>query len=306
MSEYPSTCDAAVIAFIAKMQSEARHGPLSWRLALFTEDIAGWRTIIIDTDVRNDPDVDILWGVNRLARILGAQAAAYVDEDPDCGVVVHVERRGADELATFVLGRGDAPIQRTSEPGEAFWVVPGGTEYDGWGCTEQHDSIRRGDATSAGAPLDHEQPTMEHAVVAVLGHLVATAPTRTDEQLQYFLLVPDDDCVRVVSVDVGTWPDFGSGGLQALAALAGALGADGAIYVETIGAGLSVDVHVRGRPSGVRYLLRRDPWGVWADALEVSVSQQPFVIIPGPRSESSGRRRTGRGRASRTVIEGEQ
>lgn len=132
--------------------------------------------------------------------------------------------------------------------------------------------------------LNHEQPTMQHAIVAILEYVRATAPHRDDEQLQYFLVVDEGDWVQILSIDAGTWPDFGDGGLQAITGLAHALQAAGAVVVErgSHDTPVRVDVHLRGQTRGFTYLLRlngRDDDG-HAPGFEVSVSNHPFDIVP--------------------------
>lgn len=131
--------------------------------------------------------------------------------------------------------------------------------------------------------LNHQQPTMEHAIVAILQYVRAMASWRDDAQLQYFLLVDVGDEVQILSIDAGTWPDFGDAGLQAVAGLAHALHAEGAVFVErgARDAPISIDVHLRGRARGLSYRLLPDPntRGGFAGH-EVGVSNQPFDIVP--------------------------
>lgn len=137
--------------------------------------------------------------------------------------------------------------------------------------------------TSEPPSLSHQQPTMEHAIAAILQYVRAMASRRDDEQLQYFLLVDAGDEVQILSIDAGTWPDFGDGGLQAVAGLAHALHAEGAVFVErgARDAPISIDVHVRGRTRGLSYRLLPDPSAPDGFAgLEVGVSNQPFDIVP--------------------------
>lgn len=278
--DLPSTCDAAVRRFVERMRERARRGRVGWRIALFMEDTAGWRTIDVDADGQNDRDADVIWAANRMARILDVPVAAFVDDGAELGMVIHIERRGEAEVETLIIGRGDAPVERMRTK-DAFWLVPGGNDPAAWGRRD-HDSIQRDPDL-----LDHEQPSTEHAVVAVLSHVATTAPSRSDDQLQYFLLTQHSDCVRIITVEVGSWSDFDEVAVDALAGLAHGLFIDVAMAVEAVEAGLVVHVQYRDGRNGVRYLLRFDERG-WASAFEVAVSDQPFDIVPGS-SGSGGR-----------------
>ncbi len=140
MSDYHDTCEAAVLAFIASMKDEAKRGRVSWRIALFAEDAAGWRTITIDPSGQNDLDALIIWSANRMARILRAPVAAFADEDRDGGGVVFVERRGATHADVYRLGRSATPVPKPEKVQMTFELVPGGDPDEGWGW-QDHDSL---------------------------------------------------------------------------------------------------------------------------------------------------------------------
>jgi hypothetical protein len=115
------------------------------RIALFTKDTAGWRTVELDLGGENDLDADLIWAMNRMARIVGAEAAAFVGErnldgkTVSCACVM-VERRGAAMLEVHRLGRGEG--DETAHEAGAFEIVPGGSD-EGWGRTQDHDGLEQ-------------------------------------------------------------------------------------------------------------------------------------------------------------------
>lgn len=131
--------------------------------------------------------------------------------------------------------------------------------------------------------LNHEQPTIEHAIVAILDHVRETARYRTDELFQTFLIAENtDEGVHIISVDSGSYVDATCGQMwHGIASLAYELQADAAVLVAR-NESLRIDVHERGRPAGMCYRSKLDAsaptgWGPF----EVSVSTLPFDFVPG-------------------------
>jgi hypothetical protein len=138
-SDFHPTCDDAISAFVALTREAARRGRLPWRIALFAEDTAGWRTIVFEPGDFNDLDADIVWAANRAARILKASAAAFVNDGAE-GAVVCVERARSRRLVEYQLGRGEhPPIVRSVD--QAQELLPGGRRDVGLGW-QDHDSLK--------------------------------------------------------------------------------------------------------------------------------------------------------------------
>ncbi len=143
VSEVPRTLDAAVSALVQKVRGEAAHGPVRPRHVLFRKGEDGWRRLLLVAfGSPSDLDSDVTWASNRVARMLGAAAAASVREDEADGAVVEVERRGADAIELFVLGRGRTPIEKRLVTDTKFDILPGGEPGQGWGW-QDHDSLLR-------------------------------------------------------------------------------------------------------------------------------------------------------------------
>lgn len=140
MSNIHKTCDAAIREFIESVRVEAKRGPVAWRIVLFAEDAAGWRTITIDPSGQNDLDALIIWSANRMARILRAPVAAFADEHRDGGGVVFVERRGATHAEVYRLGPSATSVPKPEKVQMTFEIVPGGDPDEGWGW-QDHDSL---------------------------------------------------------------------------------------------------------------------------------------------------------------------
>lgn len=140
MSDYRRSCNEAVQAFVASVKDEAKRGSVAWRIALFVEDTAGWRTITIDPCGQNDLDAEIIWSANRMARILRAPVAAFADEHRDGGGVVFVERRGATHAEVYRLSPSATSVPKPEKVQMTFEVVPGGDPDEGWGW-QDHDSL---------------------------------------------------------------------------------------------------------------------------------------------------------------------
>lgn len=139
MIRFHKTCDAAVYAFIESVRAEAERGLVDWHIALFAEDTPGWNTIVIHPGEVSDLSAEITWGANRMARILGAPAAAIVSEGGTDGAVVRVERRGSPHVLEYRLGRGGRPL--VAEPiVHSQELLPGGDRREGWGW-QDHDSL---------------------------------------------------------------------------------------------------------------------------------------------------------------------
>ena len=142
-SEVPRTLDAAVSALVQKVRGEAAHGPVRPRHVLFRKGEDGWRRLLLVAfGSPSDLDSDVTWASNRVARMLGATAAASVREDEADGALVEVERRGADAIELFVLRRGRTPIEQRLVTGTRFDILPGGDPDQGWGW-QNHDSLLR-------------------------------------------------------------------------------------------------------------------------------------------------------------------
>lgn len=131
---FTDSLEDSIAAFIGEVRKEAARGPVRWRIALFAKDTQGWRTVVLDPCGMNDLDAMIIWSMNRMARILNAQVAAFADESVVAreGGVVYLERRDASALERHVLGRGDRDEVRF-EADAVFDVLPGGSREEGWG-----------------------------------------------------------------------------------------------------------------------------------------------------------------------------
>jgi hypothetical protein len=139
LPQFTSSPEEALELFIERVRDEARRGPVRQLIALIAADTAGWRTVVLDMGGINDLDTFLIWGVNRMARIIDARIAVYVEERPHAGAVVFVERFGAAVQEVHTLGRGDRH-ELTYNQDECFDILPGGPKDEGWG-REDHDEL---------------------------------------------------------------------------------------------------------------------------------------------------------------------
>ncbi len=140
--------DAAIAALVANVraaiESGARLSPR--RFVVFVSEgpcvpdgHCWWWTITIDDGGYGDPYLDLLWGANRIARLLGAPAGARVEPRGDRDAAVFVERRGASEMEVHRVSDGLV----TRECDVPFELLPGGPEGVRWGW-DQHDDLHSG------------------------------------------------------------------------------------------------------------------------------------------------------------------
>jgi hypothetical protein len=138
--------DAAIAALVANVraaiESGARLSPRHFVVFVSEGPFVPdghylWWTITIDDGRYGDPYLDLLWGANRIARLLGATAAARVEARGERGPIVLVERRGASEIEVHCVSDGMV----TRESDVPFELLPGGPPGIGWGW-DQHDDLK--------------------------------------------------------------------------------------------------------------------------------------------------------------------
>lgn len=129
------TLESAVAAFVARVRAEPVDGPRLY--AVFARADDGWATVVIDCACAvDDALAEAIWAINRLARLLGAEAVACARASgPDA--TVFLERRGRQHVQWCRPGRDRFTPRTKYHP---FDLIAGGPIGEGWGHSD-HDTL---------------------------------------------------------------------------------------------------------------------------------------------------------------------